>query len=219
MFWYDLCQVTITRYSYSNYCNTCFFVYLDYILIFSRSKWEHVQHVGVSFRGFWRTYQGGGGMDWPQEPDVHSLHQTVDLLSGLLGNEDKVKQSHSEHPALSAYPNNRLLWRHSSELACHPVMARTRDAKESVATCQVSSQHKSSHQAPTGLLQPLPAPHQPWPVCVSCFWVHTCHSSEPLNLMSLTSTSCLNGTRRRWKPPAWPCLLSPRQWHAVMAHN
>ena len=101
--------------------------------------------------------------------------------------EDRVKRSNAEHPAPSACPNNRLFvpdnlrsqflqWGHSSRLACHPGVRRTlallqqrfwwatmeRDTKEFVAACQICSQHKSTHQAPSGLLHPLPVPRRPW---------------------------------------------------------
>ena len=101
--------------------------------------------------------------------------------------ENKVKRSHTEHPTPSACPENRLFvpdslrsevlqWGHSSRLACHPGVRRTlallrqrfwwscmeRDTKEFVAACRVCSQQKSSHQAPSGLLHPLPVPRRPW---------------------------------------------------------
>lgn len=36
------------------------------------------------------------------------------------------------------------------------------DTRNFVKACAVCSQHKSSHQAPVGLLQPLLIPHCPW---------------------------------------------------------
>ena len=36
------------------------------------------------------------------------------------------------------------------------------DTKEFVAACSVCAQSKASHQAPAGLLRPLPIPHRPW---------------------------------------------------------
>ena len=101
--------------------------------------------------------------------------------------EDKVKRSLTDHPAPSACPNDRLFvsaslrsqvlqWGHSSRLACHPGVRRTlallrqrfwwpsmvEDTKEFIAACPSCCQHKSSHQAPSGLLQPLPVPRRPW---------------------------------------------------------
>ena len=68
-----------------------------------------------------------------------------------------------------------LQWGHSSKLAFHP---RTNQPShcccsvscgrpwpltpEFVTACPVCAQSKSSHQAPAGLLHPLPIPHCPW---------------------------------------------------------
>ena len=101
--------------------------------------------------------------------------------------EEKVKRSLTEHPAPSSCPSGRLFvsaslrsqvlqWGHSSRLACHPGVRRTlallrqrfwwpsmqEDTREFVAACPTCSQYKGSHQAPPGLLQPLPIPHRPW---------------------------------------------------------
>jgi transposase InsO family protein len=101
--------------------------------------------------------------------------------------EEKVKRSLTEHPAPSSCPSGRLFvsaslrsqvlqWGHSSRLACHPGVRRNlallrqrfwwpsmqEDTKEFVAACPTCSQCKGSHQAPPGLLQPLPIPHRPW---------------------------------------------------------
>lgn len=70
-----------------------------------------------------------------------------------------------------------LRWGHSSQLACHPGLARilhllrehflwpsmTQDAKAFIAACEVCARWKTSHQPPTGLHNPLPIPHSPWP--------------------------------------------------------
>ena len=101
--------------------------------------------------------------------------------------EDKVKRSHAEHPAPSACPDNLLFvpatlrtqvlqWGHNSRLACHSGVRRSlalirqrfwwssmeEDTKEFIAACLVCSQNKTSRQAPSGLLHPLPIPHRPW---------------------------------------------------------
>ena len=69
-----------------------------------------------------------------------------------------------------------LQWAHSTPLTCHPGIRCTlvflrhqfwwetmdRDTREFVSACPVCARSKSSHQAPAGLLQPLPAPHRPW---------------------------------------------------------
>ena len=101
--------------------------------------------------------------------------------------EEKVKRSLSKHPAPSSCPSGRLFVSaslrsqvlqsgHSSRLACHPGVRRTLallrqrfwwpsmegDTKGFIAACPTCSQYKGSHQAPSGLLQPLPIPHRPW---------------------------------------------------------
>ena len=69
-----------------------------------------------------------------------------------------------------------LQWAHASRIACHPRCRRTlallqqwfwwpsmaADTKEFVAACSVCARSKASHQAPAGLLRPLPIPHRPW---------------------------------------------------------
>ncbi|XP_061886375.1 uncharacterized protein LOC133636399 [Entelurus aequoreus] len=69
-----------------------------------------------------------------------------------------------------------LDWAHGSKIACHPGIRRTSfilsqrfwwpsilaDTKAFVAACRVCSRNKASHQAPAGLLHPLPIPSRPW---------------------------------------------------------
>lgn len=64
----------------------------------------------------------------------------------------------------------------SSHLTCHPGIQMTKeflrrrfwwesldkDVKEFVKACPICNQNKSSHQAPAGLLHPLPVLHRPW---------------------------------------------------------
>ena len=69
-----------------------------------------------------------------------------------------------------------LQWAHSSKLTCHSGSQRTRDfllqrfwwptltkdIGDFIKACLICNQHKASHQAPAGLLRPLPVPHRPW---------------------------------------------------------
>ena len=69
-----------------------------------------------------------------------------------------------------------LQWGHSSKLTCHPGSHRTlvflkqrfwwppmnRDTRSFVAACSTCARSKSNHQAPAGLLNPLPIPSRPW---------------------------------------------------------
>ena len=69
-----------------------------------------------------------------------------------------------------------IQWLHSSLLACHPGVQRTKalvqqrfwwptlqdDVREFVAACPVCNQQKTPRQAPAGLLLPLPVPRRPW---------------------------------------------------------
>ena len=92
-----------------------------------------------------------------------------------------------DQPVPQGCPPNRLFvplsvrppvlqWGHSSRISCHPGFRRTlvllqqrfwwpsmaADTKEFVAACSVCARIKASHQAPAGLLRPLPIPHRPW---------------------------------------------------------
>ena len=103
------------------------------------------------------------------------------------GLETVVKRALRSSPAPSNVPPRRLFvpdsvrsrvlkWGHTSQLACHPGVHRTftfiarrfwwptmrRDVKEFVMACTVCARSKASHQAPAGLLQPLPIPSRPW---------------------------------------------------------
>ncbi|CAI5691324.1 unnamed protein product [Oreochromis niloticus] len=69
-----------------------------------------------------------------------------------------------------------LHWLHTARFACHPGVRRmvsllrrsfwwpslVVDAREYVAACEVCARSKSCHQAPSGLLLPLPVPSRPW---------------------------------------------------------
>uniref|UniRef100_A0A3B3RH98 Gypsy retrotransposon integrase-like protein 1 n=1 Tax=Paramormyrops kingsleyae TaxID=1676925 RepID=A0A3B3RH98_9TELE len=69
-----------------------------------------------------------------------------------------------------------LQWGHSSLLACHPGVHRTRaligqrfwwpsmlqDIRRFVAACETCARNKNPSQAPTGFLLPLPIPRRPW---------------------------------------------------------
>ncbi|KAK7879248.1 hypothetical protein WMY93_033967 [Mugilogobius chulae] len=69
-----------------------------------------------------------------------------------------------------------LQWGHSSRLTCHPGFHRTlafirqkfwwpsmhKDIRSFISACSTCARSKSSHQAPSGLLNPLPTPRRPW---------------------------------------------------------
>uniref|UniRef100_A0A8C7WS22 Gypsy retrotransposon integrase-like protein 1 n=1 Tax=Oryzias sinensis TaxID=183150 RepID=A0A8C7WS22_9TELE len=69
-----------------------------------------------------------------------------------------------------------LTWVHGSRFSCHPGFRRTlfqvkrrfwwpsmtADTKAFVAACTICATSKSTHQAPAGLLNPLPIPSRPW---------------------------------------------------------
>ena len=101
--------------------------------------------------------------------------------------EGVVQGALRDQPAPQGCPADRLFvpeavrspvlqWGHSSRIACHPGARRTlallqqrfwwpsmaADTREFVATCSVCARSKASHQAPAGLLRPLPIPHRPW---------------------------------------------------------
>ena len=76
----------------------------------------------------------------------------------------------------SAVRSQVLVWGHTSRFACHPGVVRTlsllkrnfwwpamdADTRAFVLACTVCARAKSSHQAPAGLLRPLPVPGRPW---------------------------------------------------------
>ena len=101
--------------------------------------------------------------------------------------EERVRAAAEGQPGPSSCPTNCLFvppalrsevlqWAHSSKLSCHPGARRTQhvllqrfwwpnlkeDTQDFVKACPVCNQHKTSRQAPAGLLQPLPVPHRPW---------------------------------------------------------
>ena len=101
--------------------------------------------------------------------------------------EERVRAATEGQPGPSACPPNRLYvpealrsevlqWVHASKFTCHPGSLRTRDvlcqrfwwptlegdSRDFVKACSVCNRHKNRHQAPAGLLQPLPIPHRPW---------------------------------------------------------
>lgn len=101
--------------------------------------------------------------------------------------EQLVQEALRDQPAPEDCPQDRLFvpptarssvlqWGHASKIACHPGSHRTltllrqrfwwptiaADTREFVSACSVCARSKSSHQAPAGLLRPLPIPHRPW---------------------------------------------------------
>ena len=101
--------------------------------------------------------------------------------------ENSVRNAQRDQPDPGNGPDNRLfvpdsvrsqvlLWAHASRFACHPGVNRTlsllrrhfwwpsmeADSRAFVLACTVCARSKSSHQAPIGLLQPLPVPSRPW---------------------------------------------------------
>lgn len=101
--------------------------------------------------------------------------------------EERVKAALEDQAGPSSCPPDHLFvpqtlrsdvlqWAHNSRLTCHPGSQCTRDVllqrfwwstlerdtREFVNACPVCNQHKPSHQAPAGLLQPLSVPHRPW---------------------------------------------------------
>ena len=101
--------------------------------------------------------------------------------------EQEVREAAGTEAAPSGCPDRRqfvlrqsrakvLQWGHASQLSDQPGNNRTLtfiqrtfwwpgmrgDVIEFVAACSVCAQAKSPHQAPQGLLQPLPIPHRPW---------------------------------------------------------
>ena len=101
--------------------------------------------------------------------------------------EGVVQGAQKDQPVPHGCPPNRLFvppsarspvlqWGHSSRISCHPGFHRTltlvqqrfwwpsmtADTKLFVSACSVCARSKASHQAPAGLLRPLPIPHRPW---------------------------------------------------------
>lgn len=112
-------------------------------------------------------------------------HRVVGAVTWQI--ESEVKRSNGENPTPSGCPVNRLFvpatmrpqvihWAHTSKLTCHPGIRRTiyairqrfwwpameREVREYVGACPVCARNKTSSQARTGLLQPLPVPSRPW---------------------------------------------------------
>jgi len=127
-----------------------------------------------------------------REGDTRGIPDTILPAPRVIGVlaweiEERVKTALVDQPGPSSCPLNRLFvpqvlraevlqWAHSSRLSCHPGIQRTRgmvlqrfwwatleaDTREFVNACPVCNRHKPSHQAPAGLLHPLPVPRRPW---------------------------------------------------------
>lgn len=132
------------------------------------------------------SHQSAGIESPAQEPET--ILPSTTLVAPLTWEvEERVKAALEDQPSPSSCPPNRLFvpsalrsdvlqWAHCSRLTCHPGIQRTKgflqqrfwwatleeDTREFVNACPVCNQHKPSHQAPAGLLQPLPVPHRPW---------------------------------------------------------
>ena len=101
--------------------------------------------------------------------------------------ENEVKQANGVSPSRRGCPDSRLFvpselrpqvihWEHTSLLSCHPGVKRTiyvisrrfwwpameSEVREYIEACSVCACNKTSSQARTGLLQPLPIPSRPW---------------------------------------------------------
>lgn len=115
------------------------------------------------------------------------LPRAVQLGAATIELEKEVAESNGGNPTPSACPNNCLYVPprlrsqvlqvcHDSCLTVHPGMGRTlqvilqrflwptvrSDFRAYVAACSISSRSKSGHQAPAGLLHPLPIPKRSW---------------------------------------------------------
>uniref|UniRef100_A0A8C8DF58 Gypsy retrotransposon integrase-like protein 1 n=1 Tax=Oryzias sinensis TaxID=183150 RepID=A0A8C8DF58_9TELE len=126
----------------------------------------------------------------PEEPETSSspiLPPSCVLASLSWEIETAIQQALATDPDPGGGPPNRqyvpasvrsrvLTWVHASRFSCHPGFRRTllqvqrhfwwpsiiSDTKAYVAACTICATSKSSHQAPAGLLNPLPVPSRPW---------------------------------------------------------
>lgn len=121
----------------------------------------------------------------PTEETVLPSSRVIGALTWDI--ESTVRQAQRREPDPGNGPPNRLFvpeaarsevlqWSHSSKLTCHPGINRTLswtkrhfwwpsldpDVREFVRACAICSRNKSTHKAPSGLLQPLPVPGRPW---------------------------------------------------------
>lgn len=122
----------------------------------------------------------------PKEPGT-ILPSTCLVGAVIWEVEERVRQALVNSPVPVGCPPNRLFvppefrgqvihWAHSSSFTCHPGIKRTtfvasqrfwwpsmeKEVKEYVDACPTCAQQKTSHQPPSGLLQPLPVPSRPW---------------------------------------------------------
>lgn len=108
-----------------------------------------------------------------------------------------------------------LHWLHTVRFACHPGIYRMvslskrsfswpsleRDAREYVVACEVCARSKSRHQAPSGLLHPLPAP-------VTCGRTSLWTSSQGCRVPLVTRSSLPSWIDSPRLPILFPCLNS-----------
>ncbi|KAL0148675.1 hypothetical protein M9458_056002, partial [Cirrhinus mrigala] len=115
--------------------NQFVFVYLDDILIFSRSLEEHEGHVSKILQRLFDNHLY-------VKPEKCEFHVTQAQFLGFI-----ITPGHVEMD-----PKKRRFWWPSIK----------EDVKVYVEACPVCSQGKSTHQRPQGLLHPLPVPRRPW---------------------------------------------------------
>lgn len=126
------------------------------------------------------------GSETLQTPD-YILPDSTRLAVCRTDLEQELEEELQNTPSPSACPSDKLFvpdhlrsrvleWCHSSRLACHPGVRRTRsmvqqrfwwaslgrDVKEFVAACPECNQGKTRNQRPSGLLLPLNIPNRPW---------------------------------------------------------
>ncbi|KAJ8332896.1 hypothetical protein SKAU_G00417920 [Synaphobranchus kaupii] len=122
-----------------------------------------------------------------QEAPENILPGSCTVASVSWRIEAIIKEALNEEPDPRSNPSTRLYvpsaarthvlqWAHSSLMSCHPGFTRTLavlkrrfwwnsmipDTRRFVKACTTCARSKASHQAPAGLLQPLPVPSRPW---------------------------------------------------------
>ncbi len=163
-FWFD----QIPQLCFRDMLNKYVSVYLDDILIFSQSCEDHIHHVQTILQHLLENYLFINA----EKCEFHAA--SVAFLGYIIG-QGNMQMDPEKVSALTTWPilgDQKQLQRflpllsprHPEDERRHPtaVLELDEDTQGYVSACPVCNHHKLSHQAPVGLLQPLPVPHDPW---------------------------------------------------------
>ncbi|XP_053575173.1 uncharacterized protein LOC128664360, partial [Bombina bombina] len=165
---------------FRDFLNIFVIIYLDDILIFSQNHQDHVHHVkkvlqrlrefhlfaklekcsfhqkSIPFLGYVISASGfemdptklSAILDWPRPDSLKALQRFLGFANYY---RKFIKNFATITSPLTALLKQHVWW---------PTLSQ--DVKDYVSVCTQCAMNKTPRQLPSGLLQPLPIPHQPW---------------------------------------------------------